>query len=61
MQMCDFLSQTNPFFKNHKNLVLYELKFSRWFYFREFREPNPREFFFFFFFFLISTSIYVYL
>ena len=23
--------------------VLYELKFSRWFYFREFRESNPRE------------------
>ena len=25
------------------NLVLYELIFSRWFYFREFRESNPRE------------------
>ena len=24
-------------------LILYELKFSRWFYFREFRESNPRE------------------
>ena len=23
--------------------ILYELKFSRWFYFREFRESNPRE------------------
>ena len=23
--------------------LLYELKFSRWFYFHEFREPNPRE------------------
>ena len=23
--------------------LLYELKFSRWFYFREFRESNPRE------------------
>ena len=23
--------------------VLYELKFSRWFYFREFYESNPRE------------------
>ena len=24
-------------------ILLYELKFSRWFYFREFRESNPRE------------------
>ena len=23
--------------------ILYELKFSRWFYFRKFRESNPRE------------------
>ena len=27
----------------HTITLLYELKFSRWFYFREFRESNPRE------------------
>ena len=26
-----------------RDSTLYELKFSRWFYFREFRESNPRE------------------
>ena len=28
---------------HYSSPILYELKFSRWFYFREFRESNPRE------------------
>ena len=29
--------------KFHNNMILYKLLFSRGFYFREFREPDPRE------------------
>ena len=34
----------DKYFGKHQSIqILYELKFSRWFHFREFRESNPRK------------------
>ena len=51
-QTLHYSNEFNNFIVCHHKLLLYELKFSRWFYFREFRESNLAK---------ISTSIYVYL